>query len=76
MAVTFSLPTVLARLADGRATLEATGTTLGDVVAEIAGRYPGARARGFGTGRRAVSRSSPTISTTRTSGSGTASRPR
>ena len=40
MAVTFSLPTVLARLADGCATIEATGHTLGDVVAEIAGRYP------------------------------------
>ncbi len=40
MAVIFSLPTVLARLADGHATIEATGNTLGDVVAEIAGRYP------------------------------------
>ena len=40
MAVTFSLPTVLARLADGQATLEAGGDTLGDVVAEIATRYP------------------------------------
>ena len=40
MAITFSLPTVLARLADGQATLEATGDTLGAVVAEIAGRFP------------------------------------
>jgi molybdopterin converting factor small subunit len=40
MPVTFSLPTVLARLADGRATLEASGGTLGDVVAEIADRFP------------------------------------
>jgi molybdopterin converting factor small subunit len=40
MPVTFSLPTVLARLADGQATLEASGTTLGDVVAQIADRYP------------------------------------
>jgi molybdopterin converting factor small subunit len=40
MAVTFSLPTVLARLADGQATIDATGATLGEVVAEIAGRYP------------------------------------
>jgi sulfur-carrier protein len=40
MAVTFSLPTVLARLADGHASLQATGVTLGDVVAEIAERYP------------------------------------
>jgi molybdopterin converting factor small subunit len=40
MAVTFSLPTVLARLADGQSSLQATGGTLGDVVAEIAGRFP------------------------------------
>ena len=40
MAVTFSLPTVLARLADGHSTIEAAGPTLGDVVAEIAGRFP------------------------------------
>jgi molybdopterin converting factor small subunit len=40
MAVTFSLPTVLARLADGNATIDATGATLGEVVAQVAGRYP------------------------------------
>ena len=40
MAVTFSLPTILARLADGQATINATGETLGDVVAAIADRYP------------------------------------
>ena len=40
MAVTLSLPTVLARLADGHSTIEAAGGTLGDVVAEIAGRFP------------------------------------
>lgn len=40
MAVTFSLPTVLARLADGNATIDASGNTLGDVVADIADRYP------------------------------------
>jgi len=40
MAVTFSLPTVLAKLADGQSTIEAGGGTLGDVVAEIAGRFP------------------------------------
>ena len=40
MAVTFSLPTVLARLADGQSTIEASGTTLGDVVAQIADRFP------------------------------------
>jgi sulfur-carrier protein len=40
MAVTLSLPTVLAKLADGHSNIEATGSTLGDVVADIAGRYP------------------------------------
>ncbi|MBA2458665.1 MAG: MoaD/ThiS family protein [Gemmatimonadales bacterium] len=40
MAVTFSLPTVLAKLADGKSNLEATGSTLGDVVADVAGRFP------------------------------------
>jgi molybdopterin converting factor small subunit len=40
MAVTFSLPTVLAKLADGNSNIQATGLTLGDVVADIAGRYP------------------------------------
>jgi len=40
MPVSFSLPTVLAKLADGQSTLDATGATLGDVVAEIAGRFP------------------------------------
>ena len=40
MAVRFSLPTVLARLADGQTTIEATGSTLGDVVGEIAQRFP------------------------------------
>ena len=40
MAVTFSLPTVLARLADGQATIKSTGATLGEVVADVAGRFP------------------------------------
>jgi hypothetical protein len=40
MAVTFSLPTVLARLADGQATIKCSGATLGEVVADIAGRVP------------------------------------
>lgn len=40
MAVTFSLPTILAKLADGQSTLQASGTTLGDVVAQIADRFP------------------------------------
>lgn len=40
MSVTFSLPTVLARLADGQATLEVSGATLGQVVAGVAQRFP------------------------------------
>ncbi len=40
MAVTFSLPTVLAKLADGQNNIPATGTTLRDVVADVAGRFP------------------------------------
>jgi molybdopterin converting factor small subunit len=44
MSITLSLPTVLARLADGRSTLDADvttpGATLGDVVADVSARYP------------------------------------
>jgi molybdopterin converting factor small subunit len=40
MSVTLQLPAVLAKLADGRRTLEAQGTTLGDVVADVAARFP------------------------------------
>jgi molybdopterin synthase sulfur carrier subunit len=40
MAITFSLPTVLAKLADGQSNIQATGSTLGDAVADIAGRFP------------------------------------
>ena len=40
MSVTFNLPTVLARLADGRNTLDASGATLRDAVADVSTRYP------------------------------------
>jgi sulfur-carrier protein len=40
MPVTFSLPTVLAKLADGQQTITTSGATLGDVVTDIAGRFP------------------------------------
>jgi sulfur-carrier protein len=40
MSVTLSLPTILARLADGQVTLEANGATLGEVVARVAERFP------------------------------------
>jgi molybdopterin converting factor small subunit len=39
MAVTLFLPTVLAKLADGR-TIESNGETVGAVVADVATRYP------------------------------------
>jgi sulfur-carrier protein len=40
MAITFILPTILARLAEGQATLEGRGATLGEVVAGVAERFP------------------------------------
>jgi molybdopterin converting factor small subunit len=39
MAITLHLPTVLARLADER-TIETTGATVGELVADVASRYP------------------------------------
>jgi molybdopterin converting factor small subunit len=41
MPVTLSLPAVLARLAEGTRVLEARGETVGQVVEDIAGRFPG-----------------------------------
>ena len=35
MSVTLQLPTVLAKLADGQRSLQAQGSTLGDVVADV-----------------------------------------
>jgi sulfur-carrier protein len=40
MPVTFTLPTVLARLADGQPALEASGATVGEVVTQVADRFP------------------------------------
>lgn len=40
MAITITLPAVLAKLADGRHALEASGGTLGEAVADVAARYP------------------------------------
>jgi molybdopterin converting factor small subunit len=39
MAVTLHLPTILAKLADGRV-IESGGDTVGDVVADVALRFP------------------------------------
>lgn len=40
MPVTFGLPTILARLAEGQVTLEESGDTVGEVVTRIAERFP------------------------------------
>ena len=40
MAITVTLPGVLARLADGNTSLEAEGATVAEVVSDLASRYP------------------------------------
>ena len=40
MSVTISLPTVLAKLADGNRVIEANGATLGEVIEDVARRFP------------------------------------
>jgi len=40
MPVTLSLPAVLTRLTDGARSVEASGATVGDVVQDVAGRFP------------------------------------
>ncbi len=47
MPVTLRLPAVLAKAAGGQNVHQATGATVGDVVGDVAGRYPevGARLR-------------------------------
>jgi molybdopterin converting factor small subunit len=40
MSITINLPTVLAKLANGQRTVEATGTTLGDAIADVSNRFP------------------------------------
>ena len=41
MSVTIRLPTLLRPAADGVATLEADGATVGEVFTDVTGRYPG-----------------------------------
>jgi sulfur-carrier protein len=43
--ITITLPNVLCRLADGQRTLQASGSTLGDAVADVSERYPSLRPR-------------------------------
>jgi molybdopterin converting factor small subunit len=40
MPLTISLPSILARLADGNRALSASGSTVGDAVSDITRRYP------------------------------------
>ncbi|HWC75223.1 MAG TPA: MoaD/ThiS family protein [Gemmatimonadales bacterium] len=40
MSIQINIPTVLAALADGQRNMEARGSTLGEVVADVATRYP------------------------------------
>lgn len=40
MPVTINLPTVLANLADGNRAIEAKGSTVGEVIDDVAGRFP------------------------------------
>ncbi len=45
MSVTVKLPTILRTHADGEPILQATGSTLAEVLADLDGRYPGLTAR-------------------------------
>ncbi len=45
MPVTITLPNVLAKLADGQRALQASGSTLGDAVADVSRRFPALRPR-------------------------------
>ena len=40
MPLTVALPSILARLADGQRALSASGTTVGDAVADVTRRFP------------------------------------
>jgi MoaD family protein len=44
MAVAVKLPTVLRSHADGQASVSVEGATIGDVFADLVGRFPGLRA--------------------------------
>ena len=45
MAITIQLPGVLARLTNNQRVVEATGGTVGDLVTDLATRYPGLGSR-------------------------------
>ena len=45
MAITLTLPNVLAKLAEGQNVLEVTGATLGEAVADASARFPALKPR-------------------------------
>jgi sulfur-carrier protein len=45
MAITITLPNVLAKLADGRRSLTASGITLGDAVDDVSRQFPALKPR-------------------------------
>lgn len=45
MSVTVHLPNVLAKLTDGQRAVEATGSTVGELVTALSQRFPGLEAR-------------------------------
>jgi molybdopterin synthase sulfur carrier subunit len=45
MPITLHLPSVLARLSDGSRTISASGTTVGEAVADVSARFPALRPR-------------------------------
>ncbi len=50
MSITITLPNVLSRLADGQRTLQASGATIGEAVADVSTRFPHLRSRLVGEG--------------------------
>jgi sulfur-carrier protein len=53
MAVLVRIPTPLRRFVDGRATVDAQGTTVSEVLGDVGSRFPGVRERLYdGTGLR------------------------
>ena len=45
MSITINLPTILSKLADNQRTLAAGGTTLGEAIDDVTGRYPALKPR-------------------------------
>jgi molybdopterin converting factor small subunit len=50
MSITITLPNVLSKLADNQRTLQASGATIGEAVADVSARFPNLRSRLVGDG--------------------------